>query len=127
MYMITDDQVESIRQMQETIYQSCVDAGWYTDMETGQHKPREFGVAIALMHSELSEALEGHRKDLTDSHIPSRKNVEVELADCIIRILDTAQYEGLDIGAAIRDKFAYNQIRADHKMENRKLPGGKSI
>lgn len=44
-----------------------------------------------------------------------------------IRILDTAGDEGLNIAWAIRDKFAYNQNRADHKSENRKKTGGKKI
>ena len=40
-------------------------------------EPKEFGTCIALMHSELSEALEGHRKGLMDSHLPNRSSPEV--------------------------------------------------
>lgn len=79
------------------------------------------------MHSELSEALEGWRKNLMDDHLPNRKMIEVELADCIIRILDTAEAEGLDIAGAMKEKFAYNQVRQDHKIENRKAANGKKI
>ena len=126
-FFITEEQVTAIREMQQTINSSCRAAGWYTDLETGLPKQRNFGEVIALMHSELSEALEGWRKGLHDDHLPSRKSVEVELADCIIRILDTAEAENLDIGGALREKFAYNQHRADHKIENRKADGGKRI
>ena len=42
------------------------------------------------MHSELSEALEADRKGLMDSHLPHRDGREVEFADLIIRVLDTA-------------------------------------
>jgi len=126
-FFITDDQVEKLQQMQDTIHESCIAAGWYNDLETGQPIQRNFGEVVALMHSELSEALEGWRKGLMDDHLPERKMVEVELADAIIRILDTAGAEGLDVAGAIRDKFAYNQTRADHKPENRKKAGGKKI
>lgn len=38
---------------------------WWTNLETGEYPiERNFGELIALVHSELSEALEGHRKNL---------------------------------------------------------------
>lgn len=126
-HYITAVQVMAIQSVQATVHQACVDAGWYEDINTGEPIQRNFGEVLALMHSELSEALEGHRKGLMDDHLPHRKMVEVELADCIIRILDTAGAMGLDIGGAIQEKFAYNQHRADHKRENRRAPGGKKI
>jgi hypothetical protein len=53
--------------------------------------------------------------------------LEVELADCIIRILDLAGREGLDVAGAIAEKHEYNANRADHKLENREASGGKKF
>jgi len=122
---MTDLQVTELRALQREIHFSCIEAGWYEDLETGEPIKRNFGELIALMHSELSEAMEGWRKNLMDDHIPHRKMVEVELADAVIRILDAAGAEGLDIAGAICEKFLYNQHRADHKRENRRKPHGK--
>lgn len=70
------------------------------------------GTKIALMHSELSEALEGLRNDNpSDEHCPKFSSAEIEFADCIIRILDTCHQKGFDIGLAIEAKMAYNETR----------------
>lgn len=127
MFNISNEQADTINLVAATINASCVAAGWYTDLRTGEPIRRNFGEVIALMHSELSEALEGWRKNLMDDHLPDRRMVEVELADAVIRIFDTAHAEGLDLGGAIKAKFAYNQTRADHKIENRRKYDGKKI
>lgn len=110
---------------------------------------RNFGEMIALMHSELSEALEEHREGrpahyyrftsspATFIDTGSKKQQEwlesasieelasvgvrrkpegvaVELADCLIRILDTMQSLDVDIEAVVREKMEYNDGRA-HK------------
>jgi NTP pyrophosphatase (non-canonical NTP hydrolase) len=79
------------------------------------------------MHSELSEALEGVRKGLKDDKLPHRSMEEVELVDCIIRILDYAGGFNLDLQGAFDEKMAYNAKRKDHTHEARLADGGKKF
>lgn len=110
----------TINELTKLCYNRAKQAGWHD-------APREDGTMIALIHSEISEAMEGLRKDLMDDHLPHRKMAEVELADAIIRICDFAGAKGYDLGGAIMEKLEYNLNRADHKKENRYKEGGKKF
>ena len=109
---------------QSLAHRTATDAGWYCDPATGEPIKRNFGEVVALMHSELSEALEADRRGLADDKLPHRDGREVEFADCILRILDTAAALGLDVAAAVIEKNRFNRERADHKLEARAV-GGK--
>lgn len=110
-------------------------SGWWIDTETGEDvrnwEPKYFSLwvssKLALVHSEVSEGLEGHRKGLMDDKLTHRQMLEVELADAAIRILDLAGGLRFDLAGAIMEKLAFNQQRADHKLENRTKEGGKSF
>lgn len=109
---------------QRLAHKTAADAGWYRNPVTGEPVERNFGEVVALMHSELSEALEADRKGLRDNKLPHRDGREVEFADCIIRILDTAAALGLDVAGAVIEKNRFNRERADHKLAHR-AAGGK--
>lgn len=121
--------MDSLAHLQDTIYRGNVSAGWWTDLSTGAARPQGDITLIlsklALVHSEVSEAVEGARKGLMDDHLPHRPMIEVELADALIRILDLSGHEGLDLAGAVVEKLYYNDQRADHKIENRLAEGGK--
>jgi len=92
----------------EHIHRWAENKGFWPECKTD----RNFGEMIALIHSELSEALEGHRKGYQpDEHCPDFSNVTIELADTIIRILDLAAGLGLCLPEAIAAKMNYNETR----------------
>ena len=94
--------------------------------ESGWWKPNpNIAEKLALIHSEISEALEADRKNLMDEKLPHFKGIGVELADAMIRIADLAGYLNIDLGSIIIAKMEYNRTRADHKPENREKDGGK--
>jgi NTP pyrophosphatase (non-canonical NTP hydrolase) len=73
---------------------------------------RNDGEVIALLHSELSEALEGLRSgNPASDKIPEYSQVEEELVDVMIRIFDYAGGKGFRLGGAILAKMDYNLSR----------------
>lgn len=73
---------------------------------------KNFGEAIALIHSELSEALESVRHGEPQSEkIPGFTNTEEELADAVIRIMDLAGGKGYRVAEAMIAKLKYNRTR----------------
>lgn len=107
----------------------AVAAGWWNDIKTGESLigKRNIPEMLCLIHSEISEAMEGNRKNLQDDKLPHRKMMEVELADAVIRIADLCGSLNFDLGGAILEKMEFNTVRPDHKLENRKLENGKKF
>lgn len=78
---------------------------------------RSFAQHIALVHSEVSEALEADRRDLNDDKLTEYKGVHVELADVVIRILDWngANKNPYQVSDIIRVQIASSPVYNDYK------------
>jgi NTP pyrophosphatase (non-canonical NTP hydrolase) len=87
-----------INKLIEECHRIAREKGWWQD-------ERNDGELIALMHSELSEALEAMRNHA------NLDNVAEELADCCIRIFDFCGARGINLEAMLRKKIDYNKTR----------------
>jgi len=121
-------------------HDAAVEGGWWNNLHTGEDlrsapgdlmagfpPKRNVPELLCLVHSEISEAMEGYRKGINDDKLPHRLMLEVELADAAIRIFDMAAGLGLDLPGALAEKLAFNKERQDHKIESRLAAGGKKF
>jgi len=102
---------KSLAEMMTEVFEFEVSKGW-------QPNDNQFGTSLALLHSEISEALEAYRdKDWGSTGENGKpEGVSSELADVFIRTLSTwGQFmapEGFDLEAEYERKMAYNRTRA---------------
>ena len=95
----------SIRRLQEEAHRIAVEHGWWD-------RSRSAGEALMLVVTELAEAMEAIRSGSPESEkIGGFSKVEEELADAVIRILDYAGGNGLNLDAALAAKMRYNETR----------------
>jgi NTP pyrophosphatase (non-canonical NTP hydrolase) len=87
-----------INELCNAAFETAKSKGWHDE-------PRETGTLLALIHSEVSEALEADRKGDTE-------NFAEELADVCIRIFDLCGSKGIDLEAAIYKKMERNKGRS---------------
>jgi len=111
-----------INELAKEVHENAVEHGWWEE-------ERSFGDIIALCHSELSEALEEYRKGFEPKAVyysskektflnikqtqacNKPEGIPIELADCIIRILDFCGHKVIDIENALKIKHEYNKTR----------------
>jgi hypothetical protein len=95
---MTLSHADYVNGLSRIIHQDCKDVGWWDDPD------RCLFTCLQLASTEVAEATEGDRKSLMDDHLPGFKMEEVELADCLIRILDLGGHLQLEYN----DKFSIN-------------------
>ena len=105
-----EDPVLHLAEYQREVHRTATEHGWWDE-------ERPVLEAIALIHAELSEAVEDYRKldgPLTQVYRDDSGKIEgfgVELADAVIRILDLCEHLGIDMEALLLEKNAYNRTR----------------
>lgn len=107
----TDLIAECLFRAARDVHALNVRKGWWSDMATGTRAKRNFGELLMLIVSEISEGYGGWINDAKDDKLPARPMVEVEIADGLIRVLDTVAGTDLDIAAAVR-RMSYEDITA---------------
>ncbi len=113
----------------EVCFDASVTRGWWHDPVTKEPLTNNdlcVPTKLMLTVSELAEAMEGHRKDKQDEHLPQHPSISVELADAVIRIADLCGALAIPLGQIIAEKLEYNAHRADHDISQRTATGGKA-
>lgn len=127
--------INSLNDFAREVHENAVKHGFWTPEPS-------FGETVALCHSELSEALEEYRNGMpmayalkgrhdgtcyietdVDKWTPGDKpeGIAVEMADCLIRILDWfGSHPELDCEAILMEKHRYNLSRP-YRHGNKRL------
>lgn len=90
------------------IHDCAVAHGWYEGIDTENLSIDFIPSKLALIHSEVSEALEAYRDGYDDCRL---EHFGEEMADVVIRVFDLCAFLGIDILDVIRQKHEVNLKR----------------
>jgi NTP pyrophosphatase (non-canonical NTP hydrolase) len=100
-----------LNKMRDMAHGMSREKGWYD----GEAAKRNIPEMLALIHSEVSEALEEYRAGRMavwfENGKPKPEGFPSEIADVVIRIGDLCGYLGIDLTEAVRVKMAFNATR----------------
>jgi NTP pyrophosphatase (non-canonical NTP hydrolase) len=113
----------TLQSLIERVHAINLEKGWFDD-------DRSIGDDCALLHSEISEMLEEYRADHHTTHVYYRRpdgsildeGIEpeptdkpegfgMELADLVIRAVDVAKRDGVDLERCLETKLRFNATR----------------
>lgn len=110
-----------LNELAKEVHQNAINKGWWDEEIVHESKcphvvPKSIGEQFANFHAEISEAWEEYRKGKGMNEVyyvgDKPEGVPIELADLIIRVLDTCDAYNIDIDSAIERKMDYNLTRS---------------
>ncbi len=116
----------TMRDLQRMAYATSQSKGWYAGTPD-PYDPTWLAARLALIHSEVSEALECVRDGKIATYFEvdrygneKPEGLGPELADVVIRVLDLAESLGIDLESEVLRKNAFNRTRK-HRHGGRAL------
>jgi len=111
--IIDEDAPLTISSLVHTAHEAAKAKGWHDGADPSS--PTQVLAWLALLHSEVSEAVEDVRRGMmaeTVSATGKPEGLPSELADVFIRLADTCGALGIDLEGAVRRKMAFNATRS---------------
>jgi NTP pyrophosphatase (non-canonical NTP hydrolase) len=107
---LKEESTKSIATWSKEIHEEAVKHGWW------EEENRSNAEQFMNMTAEISEAWEEWRCNKPMDYVywvgDKPEGVPIELADCVIRIMDTCYHYGIDLEKMMEIKHTYNKTRS---------------
>lgn len=118
--MNDDQMVEALNELRDLLHKDAKANGWHDNPNA---ETAYVAKTVANLHGEVSELWESYRNasfrglcdkadDMQQNGIDPLTCCEEEMADIIIRVLDSCGRLGINIGRSVKSKAAYNRTRS---------------